>query len=234
PIAALKIVGFDVTPYTTPARIIDSSSPDWMSPSLIVSSQTLWPSSWSATQGFFIGGPSLRDSTSPLRGGEHHPASLGIDRGDDTVPPGHVRRRALELDPLRGKSAVGAVHVLHHEIERRLLRGTGLAHALHRRHEPHAGRVTGLHEEVVHRRVLLESPKSQEIGVEALHVVEPVRRVVHVLTQEADRDRRRCRSLGRRLRGRSLRGRLLSRGRPLLRCRFLRGFLACGHDFLLL
>ena len=41
PIAALKIVGFDVTPYTVPERTRDSSSPDWMSPSLIVSSQTL-------------------------------------------------------------------------------------------------------------------------------------------------------------------------------------------------
>src|SRR6267143_3533556 len=98
------------------------SSPDWRSPSLIVSSQTLWPRSWSATQGVFIGLLRPPGSAFPLRGGEHHAAAFGIDRAHDPMAPRHVRRRTLELDAPRREGVIRAVHVLHHEIERRLLR----------------------------------------------------------------------------------------------------------------
>src|SRR6266446_1864563 len=157
-IAFLKIVGLDVTPYTEPASISFLSSPDWMSPSLMKSSQMLWPRSCSATAGLFIG-ISSRASNAALRGREHDAAAFGIDGDDDAMAPGHVGGRTLELDALRRKIAVRAVHVLDHEVERGLFRRTGLAHPLHRRHEADAGRMARLDIEIVHLRILLESPK---------------------------------------------------------------------------
>src|SRR5438067_7535022 len=119
-----------------------------MTPSLMKSSQTLWPKSWSATARLFVRISSPPFSDPALGGGEHDPASFRIDRADDAMAPRHVRGRTLELHTLRGQVGVGAVHVLDHEIERRLLGGTGLAHALHRRHESDAGRMTGLDVEI--------------------------------------------------------------------------------------
>src|SRR5690242_9286954 len=122
-----------------------------MTPSLMKSSQALWPKSWSATAVLFMRFSSPSFSGPALGGGDHDPASFRIDRADDAMAPRHVRGRALELHALGGEIRVGAVHVLDHEIERRLLGGAGLAHALHRRHESHAGRMARLDVQIVHR-----------------------------------------------------------------------------------
>src|SRR6185503_7396369 len=113
------------------------SSPDWMTPSLMKSSQMLWSRSCSSTVLLFIGELLPGAFSDPsLAGGEHDRATLGIHGAHDAMAPRHVRGRTLELDALRREVGVGAVHVLHHEVEHGLLGRAGLAHALHRGHEP--------------------------------------------------------------------------------------------------
>src|SRR5258706_708669 len=214
------------------------SSPDWMRPSLMKSSQMLWPRSWSWAHGFFMSRSPVV-SGARLRGRQHDPTAFRVDRGHDAMAPRHVRGRTLELHALRREVAVGAIHVLDHEVERRLLRRARLTHPLHGRHESDAGRMAGLDVEIIHLRILLEPAEPQEVRVEALHVGGTAGRIVHVLAQKTDVARRGRRSAGLSPGLRTLRGLLgggLLRGRPLARRGALlrRGLLGCllpwGHE----
>src|SRR6185436_10558131 len=111
-----------------------ANSPDWRRPSLMLSSQTLCPRSWSWTQGDLLmtailagrGGTRLH----LLPGREHHAAAFRVARGADAVAPRHVARRSVEHHALGRQRGIGRVDVLDEEIDRRLLRGARLAHAL--------------------------------------------------------------------------------------------------------
>src|SRR6185436_7754535 len=115
-----------------PSSMRRFSSPDTMSPSLMVSSQALWPRSCSATSDEDFMERLLRSLGSGLLGlREHHGAPLGIGGAHDAMAPGHVRGWTFEHHALGREGLVRAVHVLHHEVERRLLRGARLAHLRH-------------------------------------------------------------------------------------------------------
>src|SRR5262245_2177836 len=207
-----------------PSSMRRFSSPDTMSPSLMVSSQALWPRSCSATSDVcFMKRLLCGSGLLGLR--EHHGASLGIGGAHDAMTPRHVRGRALEHDALGRERFVRAVDVLHHEVERRLLRGAGLAHVRHRRHEPEARRRAGLDPEIVEVGIAVEVLEPEDLRVEALDRFGVVRRVVEVVAHRSDPARRRRRSRGARGGGGAPCGRLL-RGALSARGVLVRGSLA--------
>src|SRR5947199_9731565 len=93
------------------------------------SSHTLWPRLRSCSMRllmFFSGFLRRRSGTSCDALREADGSSLGVTQDGDPLAPGHVLWRLFELDPLERELAVGPVHVLHDEVERRLARRTPL------------------------------------------------------------------------------------------------------------
>src|SRR5262245_14841681 len=163
------MVGLEVTPYTEPARIRASSSPDWINPSLMVSSQTLWPSSWRSVMGVWSMGLGFASALAlALWRRQHHAPAVRVGRADGAMAPRLVRRRPLEHHAARREIGVGLVHVFHHEVERRLLGRRG-RHALHRRHESEARGAPGLDHQVLEAGIVVVLREPEELGVEALH-----------------------------------------------------------------